>query len=200
MSQSGVPMSETLSTDGREGAEWNGEGLPESGTLYYYYLENSLVGTTIDFDLQPDADELDEDERKMCQFLVTKVADDKWLRDGHGEEDRPCTTWELFNHLKIAAEGEHEVVVARGKDPRVVKKEMVDAGREHGQMSFFSINVAIDLTKDDDDEDIPVSELRRCNGKSLYEKVRRHRIRPCPCWRSWPLLTALYVHCRSDFH
>ena len=194
-------MSETLSTDGREGAEWDGEGLPESGTLYYYYLENSLVGTTIDFDLQPDADELDEDERKMCQFLVTKVDDDKWLRDGHGEEDRPCTTWELFNHLKIAAEGEHEVVVARGKDPRVVKKEMVDAGREHGQMSFFSINVAIDLTKDDDDEDIPVSELRRCKGKSLYEKVRRHRIRPCPCWRSWPpLLTALYVHCRSDFH
>ena len=193
-------MSETLSTDGREGAEWDGEGLPESGTLYYYYLENSLVGTTIDFDLQPDADELDEDERKMCQFLVTKVADDKWLRDGHGEEDEPCTTCELFNYLKSSLEGEHEVVVARGKDPRVVKKEMVDAGREHGQMSFFSINVAIDLTKDDDDEDIPVSELRRCNGKSLYEKVRRHRIRPCPCWRSWPLLTALYVHCRSDFH
>ena len=102
-------MSETLSTDGREGAEWDGEGLPESGTLYYYYLENSLVGTTIDFDLQPDADELDEDERKMCQFLVTKVADDKWLRDDHGEEDRPCTTWELFNHLKRAAEGEHEL-------------------------------------------------------------------------------------------
>ena len=162
--------------------------------------QNGLVGTTIDFDLQPDADELDEDERKMCQFLVTKVDDDQWLRDGHGEEDQPCTTWELFNYLKIAAEGEHEVVVARGKDPRVVKKEMVDAGREHGQMSFFSINVAIDLTKDDDDEDIPVSELRRCEGKSLYEKVRRHRIRPCPCWRSWPLLTALYVHCRSDFH
>ena len=193
-------MSETLSTDGRWGAEWNGEGLPESGTLYYYYLENSHVGTTIDMDLQPDADELNEDERKMCQFFVTKVAVDQWLRDGHGEEDEPCTTCELFNYLKSSLEGEHEVVVARGKDPRVVKKEMVDAGREHGQMSFFSINVAIDLTKDDDDEDIPVSELRRCNGKSLYEKVRRHRIRPCPCWRSWPLLTALYVHCRSDFH
>ena len=193
-------MSETLSTDGRWGAEWNGEGLPESGTLYYYYLENSHVGTTIDMDLQPDADELNEDERKMCQFLVTKVAVDQWLRDGHGEEDEPCTTCELFNYLKSSLEGEHEVVVARGKDPRVVKKEMVDAGREHGQMSFFSINVAIDLTKDDDDEDIPVSELRRCNGKSLYEKVRRHRIRPCPCWRSWPLLTALYVHGRSDFH
>ena len=177
-----------------------GKGLPEHGTLFYHYLENSHVGATIYMDLQPDADELNEEERRTCQFIINKVAEDKWLRPSHDERDEPCTTCELFNYLKSSLEGEHEVVVARGKDPRVVKKEMVDAGREHGQMSFFSINVAIDLTKDDDDEDIPVSELRRCEGKSLYEKVRRHRIRPCPCWRSWPLLTALYVHCRSDFH
>ena len=51
-------------------------GLPESGTLYDYYFENCHVGTTIDMDLQPNADELNEDERKMCQFLITKVAED----------------------------------------------------------------------------------------------------------------------------
>ena len=110
----------------------------------------------------------------MCQFLVTKVAVDQWLRDGLGEEDEPCTTCELFNYLKSSLEGEHEVVVARGKDPRVVKKEMVgmmvDAGMVDAEMTFFAINEAIDLTKDDDDEDIPLSELRKCEGKSLYEK------------------------------
>ena len=72
----------------------------------------------------------------------------------------------------------------------------------HGQVSFFSINVTIDLTKDDDDENVPVSELRHCEGsKTLYENIRPAP--PLPFggrWRSWPLLTALYVHCRSDFH
>ena len=73
-------MSETLSTDGRWGAEWNGKGLPEHGTLFYHYLENSHVGATIYMDLQPDADELIEEERRVCQFIINKVAEDKWLR------------------------------------------------------------------------------------------------------------------------
>ena len=193
-------MSETLSTDGLWGVEWNGKGLPEHGTLFYHYLENSHVGATIYMDLQPDADELNEEERRVCQFIINKVADDKWLRPKSAVYDEPCTTCELFDYMKSALEGEHEIVVARGIDPRVVKKEMVDAGMVDAEMTFFAINEAIDLTKDDDDEDTPVSELRKCEGKSLYEKVRRPRIRPCPCWRSWPLLTALYVHGRSDFH
>ena len=127
------------------------------------------------------------------------VADDKWLRPKLAVYDEPCTTCELFDYLKKATE-DNEIVVARGIDPRAVKKEMVDMGMRDAEMTFFAINESIDLTKDDDDEDIPVSELRKCEGKSLYEKVRRPRIRPCPCWRSWPLLTALYVHGRSDFH
>ena len=80
MSESGVPMSDTLSTDGLWGVQWNGKGLPEHGTLFYHYLENSHVGATIYMDLQPDADELNEEERSVCQFIISKVADDKWLR------------------------------------------------------------------------------------------------------------------------
>ena len=141
----------------------------------------------------------------MCQLIINKVAEDKWLRPKSAEDDAPCTTCEIFDYsseeyMKRALEGEHEIVVARGIDPRVAKKEMVDMGMVDAEMTFFAINESIDLTKDDDDEDIPVSELQKCEGKSLYEKVRRPRIRPCPCWRSWPLLTALYVHGRSDFH
>ena len=54
-------------------------------------------------------------------------------------EGRPCRTRRavhyipaLFNYLKSALEDEDEIVVARGKDPRVVKEEVVDAGRELG--------------------------------------------------------------------
>ena len=80
MSESGVPMSDTLSTDGLWGVQWNGKGLPEHGTLFYHYLENSPVGATIYMDLQPDADELIEEERRVCQFIINTVAGDKWLR------------------------------------------------------------------------------------------------------------------------
>ena len=38
MSESGVPMSDTLSTDGLWGVQWNGKGLPEHGTLFYHDL------------------------------------------------------------------------------------------------------------------------------------------------------------------
>ena len=140
-------MSETLSTDGLWGVEWNGKGLPEHGTLFYHYLENSPVGATIYMDLQPDADELIEEERRVCQFIINKVADDKWLRPKSAVYDEPCTTCELFDYLKRATD-DNEIVVARGIDPRAVKKEMVDMGMVDAEMTFFAINESIDLSKD----------------------------------------------------
>ena len=38
------------------------------------------IGATIYMDLQPDADELIEEERRVCQFIINTVAEDKWLR------------------------------------------------------------------------------------------------------------------------
>ena len=49
-----------------------------SGTLYYDYLQGVSVGATIDMDLQPEAEDLPEDERKLYQFSVTKVGEDGW--------------------------------------------------------------------------------------------------------------------------
>ena len=52
--------------------------VPVSGTLYYDYLQGVSVGATIDMDLQPEAEDLPEDERKLYQFSVTKVGEDGW--------------------------------------------------------------------------------------------------------------------------
>ena len=94
-----------------------------------------------------------------------------------------ATTEALFNLVRQQMEGEDFIVVEHGTDPRVVKKEMADQGREPEQQRFFSIAETIELNSDGDEEDLPVRELLTRNGKSSFEKVRR-----CPivaiqfCW------------------
>ena len=125
-------------------------------------------------------------EGSCVQFSVVKVSDDEWrLLDEGGEGNltgAAATTEALFNLVRQQMEGEDFIVVAHGTDPRVVKKEMADQGREPEQPRFFSISETIELNSEDDEEDLPVRELTR-NGKSSFEKVRR-----CPivaiqfCW------------------
>ena len=116
-----------------------------------------------------------------------KVSDDEWrLLDEGGEGNltgAAATTEALFNLVRQQMEGEDFIVVEHGTDPRVVKKEMADQGREPEQQRFFSIAETIELNSDGDEEDLPVRELLTRNGKSSFEKVRR-----CPivaiqfCW------------------
>ena len=105
-------------------------------------------------------------------------------RGGEGDlTGAAATTEALFNLVRQQMEGEDFIVVAHGTDPRVVKKEMADQGREPEQQRFFSIAETIELNSDGDEEDLPVRELLTRNGKSSFEKVRR-----CPivaiqfCW------------------
>ena len=53
--------------------------LPAPGSLYYDYLCSVGVGECVSFDLQPDAEYLEDEERALCIFILKKSAKDKWL-------------------------------------------------------------------------------------------------------------------------
>ena len=72
-------------------------------------------------------------------------------------------------------QGESSIRVAHGKDPRRIKKEVVDQGLESEPPRFFSIAETIELNSDDDEEKLTVTELVKREGKALYEAVRPPR-------------------------
>lgn len=129
-------------------------------------------------DLLADADQLPDEERALCEFSITKVGGDKWL--GLPGASGVVSTRALFHHVREQMEGDPWVVVAQGKDPRAIKKEMVDQGHEPEQFKFFSIHETIVLNDDDDEENIPMLEMLQRDSKSMYEKVRHRPLLVAP--------------------
>ena len=141
--------------------------LPAPGSLYYDYLCSVGVGECVSLDLQPDADNLEDEDRALCLFTIKKVANDKWL--GLPTKIGSVGTMIVFEHVLDMMEGEDSIVVFHGQDPRKIKKEQVEQGVEEPTIKFFSINQAIEVNTDDEDE------LIDCDlagpSKRDYEKV-----------------------------
>ena len=154
------------------------EPLPAAGSLYFDYLEAVPVGAVIDMDLNGVAKEGNE-ERKRCQFTTKKVGKGEWSLIEGGTASAwtggAATTINLFQLVRMNMQGESSIRVAHGQDPRRIKKEVVDQGLESEPPRFFSIAETIELNSDDDEEKLPVTELVKREGKSLYEAVRPPR-------------------------
>ena len=151
--------------------------VPAPDTFYLDYLKALPQGQLVELDLIQDAEPPGEDqESDQNLFTVMKVGADAWrLRDmwvdrGGGRND--ITTEVLFDLVREKLKGQSSIVVAHGKDPRVVKREGVDQGRDAEEPRFFSMGETIELNSDDDEEKLSVTEMVKREGKSLYEAVR----------------------------
>ena len=107
--------------------------LPAEGSLYYDYLEDMPVGLTMSFDLVPDAEELDEEDREAVLFTAKKTSVGKWV--GVPYKTGAVSTKILFDHVRECLPGEETMVVTLGCDPRKVKKEYVERGEEEAEES-----------------------------------------------------------------
>ena len=90
--------------------------LPVEGSSYFEYLRDFPVGFSMEMDLGAM-------EEEQCVFVVTKVAQDQWR--GCPFELGMVSTIQLFEHVVNTLEGDKDICVCHGKDPRKVKKEFV---------------------------------------------------------------------------
>ena len=91
--------------------------MPVEGSSYFEYLRDFPVGISMEMDMGF----VEEEE---CVFTVTKVAQNQWR--GCPFALGEVSTFELFKHVCDSLEGEEFIGVSHGKDPRKVKKEIVD--------------------------------------------------------------------------
>ena len=91
--------------------------LPVEGSSYFEYLRDFPVGFSMEMDLGAM-------EEEQCVFVVTKVAQDQWR--GCPFELGMVSTIQLFEHVVNTLEGDKDICVCHGKDPRKVKKEIID--------------------------------------------------------------------------
>ena len=151
--------------------------LPAEGSLYYDYLEDMPVGLTMSFDLVPDAEELDEEDREAVLFTAKKTSVGKWV--GVPYKTGAVSTKILFDHVRECLPGEETMVVTLGCDPRKVKKEYVERGEEEAEESspiIMSIHDAILIDSDAEDENVAAVELqKRTVSKAMFEKVPTFR-------------------------
>jgi len=125
--------------------------MPEEGSLYLDYLCAFPVGVSMQMELQPDAEALDEHETAMKIFTIRKVGADAWEGvPGCESESGVSSTQILFEHVCEMMKGEDGIKVAHGRDPRKVKREMIEDGVED-TICFFSISEVIELDSDADD-------------------------------------------------
>ena len=101
-------------------------GLPPEGSLYYDALKAIPIGESVSMELQPDADELDEDDQALISFCTKKVAEDKWV--GVPNKIGQVGTDTLFEHILEQMEDEEFIRVCHGADPILVKKERGERG------------------------------------------------------------------------
>ena len=92
--------------------------VPEDGTLYYDYLVGFPVGVMMSMELQPDADDLEEDDAAEFKFTVTKVGADRWTGVPRylGAEIDTIT---LLEYVKEMMEGEDEIKVSQCENERL---------------------------------------------------------------------------------
>eukprot|EP00966_Prymnesium_polylepis_P230055 5323346-Prymnesium_polylepis.1 len=70
-------------------------------------------------ELQPDAAALKEDETAQMILTIKKVGADAWGGlPGYEAEGDTVNTRTLFDHVVEQMEGENDILVAHGKDPR----------------------------------------------------------------------------------
>ena len=126
--------------------------MPENESSYMDYLKGIPIGASMEMDLMPDVDELEEEEQAEYRFVIKRRGDDEW--EGVPFVDS-CDTDALFAYVVAHVDGDEFIRVSHGKDPRTVKKEKVDCGEDDTGPTFFTINEKIDLTNDDDDDSEP---------------------------------------------
>ena len=180
--------------------------LPAEGSLFWDYLEGQPLGAVLEMDLRADSDKLgDQDgdkERQRAPFSVKKVSDDEWrvLLDGKAEGELipgHSSTKALF--WLVRQQGQEFISVARGgTDPLEIKKEMVDQGRAAEQPAFISIREPIELNSDDE-ESLPLTELFKGEGKSIYEVVRPPPP-PCPCMHMLRMHMRMHTNTNTHMH
>ena len=102
------------------------DAVPKAGSLYWDYLCSMPVGARMSCDLSADSDGDAE-----VDFMVSKLDTDRWRASFQGPRSGDLTTRELFEHILEFMDGEDEITVCRGKDPRKrgvqCKKEEHDA-------------------------------------------------------------------------
>ena len=170
--------------------------MPEEGSLYFDYLCAFPVGVSMQMELQPDAEALDEHETAMKIFTIRKVGADAWEGvPGCESESGVSSTQILFEHVCEMMKGEDGIKVAHGRDPRKVKREMIEDGVED-TICFFSISEVIELDSDADDSaaasdgapprapsDQGQSDTTRCGCHLLRRRCLRQPRRPPQQWR-----------------
>ena len=159
--------------------------LPPEGSLYYDYLSTFPVGVSMAMELQPDAEALEAHEVAAMIFTVTKVDADAWIGlPGYESDDGMIPTRTLFEHVVEQMQGENSIRVAHGRDPRKVKREIINNGTDlETSITFFSIYETIELDSDTDsdgEETAAASEGAPRAGKQSYESVRLSLALPAP--------------------
>eukprot|EP00966_Prymnesium_polylepis_P078005 1808351-Prymnesium_polylepis.1 len=90
----------------------------------------------------------------------------------------------LFEHVVEQMQGENSIRVAHGRDPRKVKREIINNGTDlETSITFFSIYETIELDSDTDsdgEETAAASEGAPRAGKQSYESVRLSLALPAP--------------------
>ena len=149
-------------------------GLPPKDSLYYDYLCSFPVGVSMSMELQPDAEALEETETAGLIFTITKAGADAWIGlPGYASEDGLISTRTLFDHIVEQMEGEDFILVSHGRDPRKVKREVIERGEELEQtIKFFSLyeTIVLDSGTDSDGETPAAAPLPA--GKDNYTSVR----------------------------
>ena len=151
--------------------------LPARGSLYYDYLVDMPAGLTMDFELSPDAEALEDEEKQAYSFTAKKIAGNKWL--GVPNTIGAVSSQVLFEHVLAQQQKDKDtIIVSLGGDPLKVKKERAERGEEEEEEKseapiIMSIHDAILLDSDCEDESLPLERLKERPGRSVYEKVCR---------------------------